>query len=115
MATFEERRRRQRRRAKLSDPDPRIALPPSQQPLTTGAPATDSIAIQAPHLQEIDVKRPSLGAQFRYRFDNVMARGTAAIIGLLGLVTLVFVLVVAAILEIFRILPAGDTPHQYPF
>ena len=61
------------------------------------------------------MKKPSFGAQIRYRFDNVMARGTVAIIGLLGLVTFIFVLVVAAILEIFTILPAGDKPSQYPF
>ena len=61
------------------------------------------------------MKKPSFGAQFRYRFDNVMARGTAAIIGLLGLVTFLFILVVAAILEIFGILPQGDSAKQFPF
>jgi voltage-gated potassium channel Kch len=61
------------------------------------------------------VKKPSVGAQIRYRFDNVMARGTAAIIGLLGLVTFIFILIVAAILEIFSIVPQGDTPKQFPF
>src|SRR5471032_2370341 len=103
MASLEERRRRDRRRAErrvaLQDPNAVIHLPPGQEPKTTGALTNDSIAIQAPHVQEKSMKNPGLGAKFRYRFDNVMARGTGAIIGLLGLVTLIFILLVSAILE----------------
>jgi voltage-gated potassium channel Kch len=61
------------------------------------------------------VHKPTIGERIRYRFDNVMARGTGAIIALLGLVTFVFILVVAAILEIFQILPQGDKPSQFTF
>jgi voltage-gated potassium channel Kch len=61
------------------------------------------------------VKKSTFGEKVRYRFDNVMARGTGAIIGLLALVTFIFILVVAAILEIFGIFPQGDTAGQFPF
>ena len=61
--------------------------------------------------QESQVKRATLGEKFRYRFDNVMARGPLAIIGLLGLVTFLFILIMAAVLVVFRIFPA---PTEYP-
>jgi voltage-gated potassium channel Kch len=61
------------------------------------------------------MKKPTFGQKFRYRFDNVMARGPIAVIGLLGLVTLLFILLVAAILEIFQIVPGGETAKQFPF
>jgi voltage-gated potassium channel Kch len=47
------------------------------------------------------------GERLRYRFDNVMARGPLAIIGLLALVTFVFIVIVAAVLVLFHIYPGG--------
>ena len=61
------------------------------------------------------MKKSTLGEKFRYRFDNVMARGTGAIIALLGLVTFLFILLVAVILELFRIFPQGESVKQFPF
>lgn len=52
--------------------------------------------------------KPSFGERFRYWFDNVMAKGAGALIGLLALVTLAFILVVAIIVEIFGIFPVAD-------
>jgi voltage-gated potassium channel Kch len=125
VASLSERRRRQLRRdafhEALKDPSAVVHLPPADQPTTSGAPTDDSIAIQAPHKpspvqqENSSVKKSSFGEQFRYRFDNVMARGTGAIIALLGLVTLIFILVVAAILEVFHILPQGEKASQFPF
>src|SRR5476651_1835076 len=125
MATLEERRRRERRRAaqraSLRDASAVTPLPPAEQPQIPGALANDSIAIQAPHKQSTSqqenspVQKITLGEKLRYRFDNVMARGTGAIIGLLGLVTFIFILVVAAILEIFQIFPLGEGAKQFPF
>ena len=38
--------------------------------------------------------KPSLGERFRYWFDNWMAKGTLALMALLGIATIVLVLVV---------------------
>ncbi len=119
MATLEERRRRERRRAAksaaLRNATPVVPLPLTEQSQIPGALANDSIAIQAPHQQEKSMKKSTLGEKLRYRFDNVMARGTGAIIGLLALVTFIFILLVAAVLEIFGIFPKGDHASQFPF
>ncbi|WP_027343334.1 CASTOR/POLLUX-related putative ion channel [Hamadaea tsunoensis] len=42
-----------------------------------------------------------ISARLRYWFDNVMSRGTPALTGLLGLITLGLVLVIAVLVEIF--------------
>ena len=47
--------------------------------------------------------KPGLGARIRYWFDNVMARGNIAIIGLLGLISLAWVLMAGLIARIFHI------------
>ena len=44
-------------------------------------------------------KRPGLGARLRYRFDLTLSRGSGALIGWLGLVTLVFVAVTGLLLH----------------
>jgi voltage-gated potassium channel Kch len=123
MASVSERLRRQRRRtaihAALADPNAVVHLPPPKDE-KTGTPSTDSIAIQVPlrkpePSQENAVQKSTFGEKFRYRFDNVMARGPLAIIGLLGLVTFIFILIVAVIIEIFGIRPAGESAKNFPF
>ena len=52
--------------------------------------------------------KPSLSARIRYWFDNVMARGNVAIIGLLGLISLAWVLVAGLVAWIFGIFPGND-------
>lgn len=55
----------------------------------------------------------SLRDRFRYWFDNVMARGTIAVMGLLALATLAFVIVVALIVVLFGFFPQGE--HSLTF
>jgi voltage-gated potassium channel Kch len=112
MASSERRRRIARRREfteKLRQENPVSHLPTTED--ETGGPSTTSNAIQVPQRKKIPVKKPTIGEQFRYRFDNVMARGPVAIIGLLGLITFLFLLIVAAILVIFHIFPSTN---EYP-
>ncbi|MHC5796734.1 CASTOR/POLLUX-related putative ion channel [Lacisediminihabitans sp. FW035] len=54
------------------------------------------------------MKKTSFGEKFRYRFDNVMSRGTIALIGLLALATFVFIAVIAAVVSLFHLGPTGD-------
>jgi hypothetical protein len=51
----------------------------------------------------------SLRARFRYRFDNVLARGTAAALAWLGIVTLAAVVFSAALLTLFGVTFAGSS------
>lgn len=46
--------------------------------------------------------------RFRYWFDNVMARGTIAVMMLLALATVVFIAVIALLVVVFGLFPAGD-------
>ncbi|MBI5027428.1 MAG: potassium transporter TrkA, partial [Actinobacteria bacterium] len=52
----------------------------------------------------------SAGERFRYWFDNVMSRGTIALMGLLGLATVALVLLVSVLVWVFRAFPddAGE-------
>ena len=52
--------------------------------------------------------KSSFAEKLRYRFDNVMSRGTIALIGLLALATFVFIAVVAAVVSLFHLGPTGD-------
>ncbi|MBX3078399.1 MAG: NAD-binding protein [Cryobacterium sp.] len=52
--------------------------------------------------------RPALRERFRYWFDNVMAKGTIAVMGLLGLATAVFIALVALVVIIFGLFPIAD-------
>jgi hypothetical protein len=51
----------------------------------------------------------NLRERFRYRFDNVLARGTTAALAWLGVVTLVAVLFSAALLTLFGVTFAGSS------
>ncbi|MBB5633813.1 voltage-gated potassium channel Kch [Cryobacterium mesophilum] len=51
--------------------------------------------------------------RYRYWFDNVMARGTIAVMGLLGLATIAFVVVIAVIVVVFGMFPRGE--HSLTF
>ncbi|MGC3954453.1 MAG: hypothetical protein QM804_09420 [Propionicimonas sp.] len=54
------------------------------------------------------MEKPALGQRLRYAFDNLMSRGTAAIMGLLGLATVAFVLVMAMIVVVLGAYPGDD-------
>lgn len=56
--------------------------------------------------------KPSLSARLRYRFDNLMARGNAAVIGLLGLVSLAWVILAGLVAYVFDIFPE-DEEYSY--
>ena len=47
--------------------------------------------------------------QFRYRFDNFMSRGTAALIAGLGVLSLVVIFVMGAVISLTGIAPDGST------
>ena len=51
--------------------------------------------------------KPSFAERFRYWFDNWMSRGTIALMGLLGLATVVLVLVVTVLVFLFGAFPEG--------
>lgn len=52
--------------------------------------------------------KPSFRQQFRYRFDNLMARGTPAMIGMLFVMSLLLVLVAGAIVSIAGFVQDGQ-------
>ncbi|MCW5954330.1 MAG: hypothetical protein KIT69_18930, partial [Propionibacteriaceae bacterium] len=56
----------------------------------------------------LQVEKPALGQRLRYAFDNLMSRGTIAIMGLLGLATVGFVLVMGMIVVILGAYPGDD-------
>ncbi|HEY3406989.1 MAG TPA: hypothetical protein VGK53_02325 [Propionicimonas sp.] len=57
--------------------------------------------------------KPSLAERFRYWFDNWMSRGTIALMGLLGLATVVLVLVVTLLVFLFGAFPDGATEGDW--
>ena len=60
------------------------------------------------------MNKPGFGARFRYWFDNVMARGTIALMGLLALASLVFIAIVAAVVVIFQLFPPLEVGADKP-
>jgi voltage-gated potassium channel Kch len=57
--------------------------------------------------------KPGLGARLRYAFDKSMAGGTIALIGWLGLVSLVLIAIAGAFLDLTRIAPEGEEPMSF--
>jgi len=49
--------------------------------------------------------KPRLGDRLKYSFDTLMSRGLAALIGLLGVVTLIFITVISLIVVVFGLFP----------
>lgn len=58
------------------------------------------------------MNKPSAGERFRYWFDNWMAKGTIALIALLGIATVVLVLVVFGLVQLFTLF--GEYPNKDP-
>lgn len=54
------------------------------------------------------MNKPPFAARARYWFDNTMARGTSAVIGLLGLVSLAWILLAGLIAMVFKVNPTGE-------
>jgi voltage-gated potassium channel Kch len=57
--------------------------------------------------------KPGLGARLRYAFDKSMAAGTIALIGWLGLVSLVIIAIAGAFLALTSIAPEGEQPMSF--
>jgi voltage-gated potassium channel Kch len=53
--------------------------------------------------------KPTFGQRLRYQFDNLMSRGTPALIGMLFVLSLIVVLVAGAILSITGFVQEGET------
>lgn len=53
--------------------------------------------------------KPGIGDRLKYAFDKVMSRGLPALIGLLGIVTLIFICVIALIVVVFGLFPTDQS------
>jgi voltage-gated potassium channel Kch len=58
------------------------------------------------------MNKTSFSERFRYWFDGVMSKGTGALIGLLALATLIFIVVVALIVQFFQVLSPSEHDGQ---
>ncbi len=59
------------------------------------------------------MNKPTAKERFRYWFDNVMARGTIALMGLLGVASLVFVAFVALVVVLVGVRQPGDDEPDF--
>src|SRR6266542_635334 len=55
----------------------------------------------------------NLRARLRYRFDQAMALGTPALVGLLALLSLAIVTVSGAVISFARLAPQGGDPTEF--
>lgn len=60
-----------------------------------------------PNLSLGDLMKPSFRQKFQYRFDNLMSRGTPAMVGMLFLLSLVIVFIAGAIIALARFTQEG--------
>lgn len=65
------------------------------------------VRLLVPHLEKL-MEKPTLSQRFRYWFDTTMSKGTPAVVGLLGLVSLVWVLVTGLIAMIPGLQPPDE-------
>ena len=54
------------------------------------------------------MKKRNLLSTLRYKFDNLMSKGTLAMISLLGITSLLIVIVAAAVISLLAIKPEGE-------
>ena len=60
------------------------------------------------------MNKTTFGERFRYWFDGVMAKGTVALIGLLFLITVVFIAVVSAVVAFAGLWPKDAKSYSFP-
>lgn len=60
------------------------------------------------------MKNATFGERFRYWFDNVMAKGFIALVGLLALASVLFIAIVAVVVVIFGLFPPADAGTPNP-
>ena len=53
--------------------------------------------------------KPTFGQRFKYQFDNLMSRGTPALIGMLFVLSLIVVLIAGAVISITGFVQEGET------
>ncbi|MEQ1783791.1 MAG: hypothetical protein ABMA14_20740, partial [Hyphomonadaceae bacterium] len=63
--------------------------------------------------QEKSGKVPSLGERARYMFDKSMSAGPIALIGWLGVVSLVIIAIASLVLVVAGIAPEGGEPRNF--
>lgn len=56
--------------------------------------------------------RPTWGQRLRYAFDNMMSRGTPALIFWLAAATLALIVMFTIVFVIFGLAPEGGDPHR---
>ena len=54
------------------------------------------------------MEKPTIGQRLGYWFDNMMARGMPAMIGMLFFISLIIILVVSAVVFLFKISPNNE-------
>jgi len=59
--------------------------------------------------------QPSFRQKFKYRFDNLMSRGTPAMVGMLFLLSLIVVFVAGAIISVAGFVQDGEPTTRLPF
>ncbi|HMB23570.1 MAG TPA: hypothetical protein VKP08_12090, partial [Anaerolineales bacterium] len=57
--------------------------------------------------------KPTFRQRFRYQFDNLMARGTPAMIGMLFVISLIIILIASAIISAAGIAQEGGDPLSF--
>src|SRR5918993_502761 len=57
--------------------------------------------------------KPSFGQKFQYQFDNLMSRGTPAMVGMLFVLSLIVVFVAGAIITLADFTQDGGTPLPF--
>jgi ion channel POLLUX/CASTOR len=59
--------------------------------------------------------KPTFGQRLRYHFDNLMSRGTPAMIGMLFVLSLIVVFIAGAVISITGFVQEGDTVQRLSF
>jgi voltage-gated potassium channel Kch len=57
--------------------------------------------------------KPTLSQRFRYHFDNLMSRGTPALIGMLFLLSFIIVILAGVLISAFRFAQDGSAPMSF--
>src|SRR5688500_2254741 len=57
--------------------------------------------------------KPSFGQKFQYQFDNLMSRGTPAMVGMLFVLSLVIVLIAGAVITVAEFTQEGSDPLPF--
>lgn len=59
------------------------------------------------------MRKVTLADRMRYAFDNMMSRGTVALVGWLALISIIAIIITAGLVTVFRIAPEGSPPLDF--